>query len=238
MTSHLNALARRLLSAEGAAHAVVGPDAAHHVVDPDDLLGIDPLHALELQPALAALAAREPDGWVLGLPSPGALGPLRGPRELNEAALESGEVVVALSAGIALVPHRVGPAVQWRVHRAAVPFPPTGGGDAERELNETVLSAAAVLAGLDVAAGVRPGGSGTREPAARLGPGYPQRRQVAADRAARLLEACAVALADDGAAITSFEVDTRRRELIRLQQAARGALSAAVSWPGPPAEAK
>ena len=49
------------------------------------VLGLDPLRATDLSQVLGAVAAREPETWVLALPTPGALGSLRGPKELNQA---------------------------------------------------------------------------------------------------------------------------------------------------------
>lgn len=228
MTANLNAVLRFRLSPAQAAVAVVAADVAHHVVDPDDLLGLDPLNATVLAEALPALAAREQEMWLLVLPQPGSLGALRGPVPLNRAALEAGEVVVGSSAGIALVPHAVGRGVQWRVHAAERPFAPPTSYDAERALNETVLSAASTLARLDVAAGSRP----RSDPSADLAPGYSSRQRVAADRAARLLLACETALDSDGAAVSAYEASVRAQELRRLHRAAADALCAAASWMG------
>jgi len=225
MTVNLNAVVRFQVSVADAAAAVVGADVAHHVVDPDGLLGLDPLRATPLEVALGTIAACEPEMWVLALPVPGSLGPLRGPAELNRAALEVGEAVLAGSGGLALVPHVVGRGVQWRVHAAVRPFPPPSSYDAERTLSEAVLSAAKTLARLDVAGGARP-----PEVAAELAPGYSPRQRVAADRAVRLLHACDFALGSDGTAITSHEAEVRARELRRLRNAAGDALCAAATW--------
>ncbi len=228
LTVNLNAVLRFQRSPAQAAAAVVDRDVAHHVVDPEDLLGIDPLQATALAEAVAVIAAREQEMWVLALPQPGALGALRGPASLNRAALEAGEVVLASSGGIALVPHAVGRGVQWRVHPAERPFAPPTSYDAERALSETVLSAAATLSRLDVAAGSRPG----THPTADLAPGYSSRQRLAADRASRLLLACETALASDGAALSLYEAEVRAQELRRLHRAAADALCAAASWMG------
>ncbi len=226
LTAYLNALAAGQVSPEVAATAVVGDDVAHHVVDPAALAGLDPLGATPLRRALPAVAALEPELWVLVLPAPGRLGGLRGPRELNLAALDAGAAVVAGSGGAALVPHAVGQAVQWRLHAAERPTVPPGPYEAERALSEIVLRAAATLAALDVAAGRRPG----HPPALRLAPGYDHRRQASADRAARLLQACRVALHDDGGSITSHESLARDRELRAVRDAAAEALCSAATW--------
>jgi hypothetical protein len=225
---NLNAALHAQLAAERAAAEVIGPDVAHHLVDPDGLLGLDPLRATELDDGFARLLAAEPDRWLLALPVPGALGPLRGPVELNTAALAAGEAAVAASGGVALVPHRVGPGVQWRVHAAARPFAPPTLYEAERQLSEAVLRAATTLTHLDVASGTRPRAA-YDGPA--LAPGYPPRARLAADRAARLLAACDEALTTDGAAITLHEAEVRSRELRVVRTAAGQALCAAAGWP-------
>jgi hypothetical protein len=225
MTANLNAVVRFQVSVAEAAVAVVGADVAHHVVDPDGLLGLDPLRATPLEAALPVIAGQELEMWVLALPLPGSLGPLRGPAELNRSALDVGEAVLAGSGGLGLVPHIVGAGVQWRVHRAERPFAPPSSYEAERALSEAVLSAAETLARLDVAGGSRP-----KDVGAALAPGYSTRQRVAADRAARLLSACDHALDSDGTAITSYEAEARARELRRLRRAAGDALCAAASW--------
>jgi hypothetical protein len=225
LTAHLNAVVRFQVGVAEATAAVVAEDAAHHVVDPDDLLGLDPLAATPLSTALPAIAAWEPEMWVLALPVPGALAPLRGPVALNTAALEVGEAVVAVSGGLALVPHAVGRGVQWRAFRAERPFAPASSYDAERALSEAVLTAAETLSRLDVGAGPRPRAAG-----AALAPGYSPRQRVAADRAARLLMACDSALGSDGAAVSAHEAGVRAQELRRLRAAAADALCAAASW--------
>lgn len=230
LASHLNALLNARLSSEVAAHAITDPDVAHHVVDPDSRLGLDPLTAHPLESVLSVLRMAEPEAWLLAMPVPGTLGPLRGPRQLNEAALEAGEAVVGASAGIGLIPHRVGPAVQWRVFPAERPVATLTPYDAERALNEVILEAAATLSDLQVAAGTRP----RSERELRLAPGYPSRQLSTAERAARLLQAADSALVDDGGAISSFEADRRSMILRRLRAAATDALCAAVSFPPRP----
>jgi len=223
---NLNAVLHGRLAAERAAAEVIGDDVAHHLVDPDGLLGLDPLTATELDDGFASLLAAEPERWLLALPVPGALAPLRGPVALNTAALAAGEAAVTEGGSVALVPHRVGQAVQWRVHAAARPFAPPTLYEAERELSEAVLRAATTLTHLDVASRTRPRDRGTA-----LAPGYPPRARLAADRAARLLAACDEALATDGAAITLHEAEVRSRELRVVRTAAGQALCAAAGWP-------
>ena len=226
MTANLNSLLAGAQTVEQAERAVRGADVAHHVLDPDGVLGLDPHDAATLDEALDTLRHIEPQAWFLGLPAPGQLGPLRGPAALNRAALEQGEVVVASSGGVALVPLPVGRAVQWRAFAAERPFAPESPYDAERRLSEVIIAVADALARLGVAAGTRP-----RDPVTpALAPGYSSRQRLTADRAARLITACEVALEDDGASISAYEMDRRRRELRQLLDAARGALVSAVSW--------
>jgi hypothetical protein len=226
MSANLNSLIRGQQSIEQADRAIVGRDVAHHVVDPDGVLGLDPLQASTLDAALEALLAAELEGWFLALPVPGSLAPLRGPAPFNLAALDQGEAVVACTAGVGLVPIRVGRAIQWRIFAAEEPLAPSSPHEAERALNEVVIEAAATLSRLDVAAGARP----TLASGVMLAPGYSTRQQATAERAARLLAACEAALLDDGASITSFEAERRAAELRRVRAKAGEALGSAVSW--------
>lgn len=227
MTVNLNAALHGRLVAERAAAEAIGADVAHHLVDPDEVLGLDPSRATPLDDGFAALLRAERDRWLLALPVPGALAPLRGPVAFNSAALQAGEAVVAAGGGVGLVPHRLGQAVQWRVFAAERPFAPPTLYEAERELSEAVLRAAATLTRLDVAAGERP----CSDESAALAPGYPARAHATADRAARLLAACDAALTSDGAAITLHEAELRSRELRVVRSAAGQALCAAAGWP-------
>ena len=225
LTTHLNALSAGRLSLDAAVAGTIADDVAHHVLDPDEVLGLDPLRATPLATAFPLLAATTTSLWILTLPVPGRLGALRGPTALNGAALETGSAVVASNGGVALVPYVVGRAVQWRAFAAERPFAPPSPYDAERVLSETVLSTGRTLSRLDVAGGRRPGDVGLP-----LAPGYPPRQRVAADRSARLLLACDVALTEDGTSISSYEIGVRDHELRRLRDAAADGLCSAVSW--------
>lgn len=227
LVSHLNAAAIDPTLRERAPYAVQGTDVAHHVVDQHGLAGVDPWQSEPLAEVFDTLADHPGRPWLLALPSPGRLTPLHGPTELTRAALAAGTAVVATGGGLALVPHQVGPAVQWQVLPAERPGPVPSAYEAERELSETVLRAARELADLDVAAGTRPEDVGVL-----LAPGYPPRQRLAADRAARLWTACSVALGDDGASISAYEADRRRAALLAVRDAAGQALAASVSWLG------
>jgi hypothetical protein len=228
MTANLNSMIRGQQSIEQAERAIVGDDVTHHVIDPDGVLGLDPLQASALDDALDALLPAEQDGWFLGLPMPGFLAPLRGPAAFNLAALEQGEAVVASTAGFGMVPIRVGQAVQWRIFTAERPLAPSSPYEAERALNEALIAAAATLSRLDVAFGDRP------EPPAPtvLAPGYSARQRATAQRATRLFTACDAALRHDGASISSFEASRRAEELRTVRAKAGEVLGSAVSWLG------
>jgi hypothetical protein len=62
MTANLNSMIRGQQFIEQAERAIVNGDVAHHVVDPDGALGLDPLQASTLDVALRALLAAEPHG--------------------------------------------------------------------------------------------------------------------------------------------------------------------------------
>jgi hypothetical protein len=228
MTANLNSMIKGQESVEQAERAIRGDDVAHHVIDLEGALGLDPLEASTLDEALDALMTAEQDGWFLALPLPGALAPLRGPAVFNLAALEQGEAVVASTAGLGLVPIRVGRAVQWRIFAAERPLAPSSPTEAERALNEVIVDAAATLSRLDVASGAWP----ETPAAAVLAPGYGPRQRATVQRAARLLAACDAALLNDGASISSFEASRRAEELRRVRAKAGEALGSAVSWLG------
>ncbi|HEY6811217.1 MAG TPA: hypothetical protein VI074_00870, partial [Propionibacteriaceae bacterium] len=52
MTANLNSMIRGRQSIEQAERAIVGGDVAHHVIDPESVLGLDPLEASILDDAL------------------------------------------------------------------------------------------------------------------------------------------------------------------------------------------
>ncbi|MDN5727668.1 MAG: hypothetical protein L0G99_17315 [Propionibacteriales bacterium] len=206
--------------------AITDEDAAHHIVDRESLLGLNPLHATELAAGLAAATVFESTGWVLVLPRPGQLGSLTGPPALSAAAVEAGVAVIALEAGIALVPSVVGRGVQWQVLPAARPRPTATPYEAERSLAEAVLGVGQALAALDVSGGDRPPLRTISLPQR-----YEARRQASLDKAFGLYEACRVALDDDGTAISSYEMFSRRQHLQRLLAPASDLICAVCSTP-------
>ena len=171
LTANLNSMINGQQTLEQAERAVAGPRRRPPRGRPGRRARARPARRPSSLDDALERAATTPsaEGWFLGLPVPGSLAPLRGPAAFNRAALEHGEAVVASAAGLGLVPIRVGPAVQWRVFAAERPLAPASPYEAERALNEMVLSRRG---------GAEPAGRG-RRPATRTGvrlrcwpPGY------------------------------------------------------------------
>lgn len=207
--------------------AVTEGDLAH-VVDGLE----DGLTLLDLLVEVRRSGAR---GVGLALPVEGDLLGLGGPRSFNEAAVEVGEAVVV--DGWAVVPEVVGEVVHWRVF-AAKPRQVPDVSEADLALRRTLLEAATLLADLDVSRW-RPEVADElmnlrHTPVLAAPSGTPAR---CVDLAARGLQGWAIvelALADDGGALSAFEVEARRGALQPLERAARRALVAACSsevWP-------
>lgn len=211
-----------------------GQEQTDHVLD----VLADDTHLLEGGSALDLLVLARTGGASyagLALPVDGDPLGLGGPRDFNEAALEAGQAVIAGSLG--LVPEERGETVQWRTFEAA-PRQLPDVGEADRGLRESLVGAAGDLAALDVARW-RPEAADAlmnlhHRPALEAPLGTPPR---CVDLAARGLQAWAIvdlALADDGGAISSYEVERRRGLLQPLGRAARRAIVAACSpevWP-------
>jgi hypothetical protein len=210
--------------------AVIGEDATHVVAG---LPGVD--GSVPLSRALAELRIAGAPSMGLALPEPGDPVGIGGPPELNAAALETGEAVVAGDVG--LVPRRVGAAVEWTAY-AASPRQLTDVGEADRGLRQALQAAATALAELDVAQW-RPEAADAlmnlhHAPSLKPPPGTPDR---CVNLAARALQARAIvelALEDDGGALSAAEIAARRAALQPLGAAARRGLVAACSpevWP-------
>lgn len=227
LVTHLNAAKCGAVSVEVAAHAITQPELVHHVVDPDSLLGLDPLRASDLASALPnALAAAS--RWQLALPQPGRLAPLRGPSALTTAALATGVAVLPVEPGAAWLPHQVGPTVQWRLLPAERPASPPGRYEADRAMSELILDAAKTLGDLGAVAGARPGSPAQVE----LAPGYPVRNVSAADRAMRILAATQSAREREAELLHSHAIGVRASTMRALEVAAIDLLCAACDWPG------
>ena len=179
-------------------------------------------HSGSTSPGLALPCASDPAG-------------LGGPRELNEAAMSAGEALIV--GRFAFVPHEHDEVVHWQVHDAN-PRQLADVGEADRSLRSALLAAAVDLAALDVARW-RPEVAdelmNLHQPPYLDAPrGSPVR---CAELAARGLQACEIvdlALADDGGAVTSYDIDARRSALTPLRRAGRHAIVAACSsevWP-------
>ncbi len=208
---------------------VLGDDAAHVVGGPD---GASPL-LLELADA----RNRGATGVAAVFPVPGDPAGLRGPRELNAAAIDAGEAALLLGGATALVPAQVGRAVEWTV-LPAERRPPLDLGEADRALRSGLLAAANLLADLDVASWQPEVADELHDLRAAVPlpapEGVPARAVELAGRALHLLAVAQLALADDGGAVSAGEAAARRAAIEPLERAARHALGAACSpdgWP-------
>jgi hypothetical protein len=199
-------------------HVVVGPDAG-------------------LVATLASLRAAGATAFGAAFPVEGDPVGLGGPRELNAAALEAGEAVVAVGAEAALVPTRVGPTVEWSLLPGRRrPLPDVG--EADRGLRGVLLESAERLARLEVARW-RPEVADRlmnlrHLPPVAAPPGVPARCVDLAARGLQALGIAELALEDDGGALSVSEIEQRRSALAPLARAGRHALVAACSpevWP-------
>jgi hypothetical protein len=209
--------------------AVVDQDAVHLVDDGPLISG------------LGALRAEGADAVGAALPAEGDPVGLGGPREFNVAAIEAGEAVIVVDAAggavRGLAPNRVGAAVTWRSMTAQRRQLPDVG-EADRSLRSALLAASDDLAALDVARW-RPEVADRlmnlrHRPPLTAPPGTPVRCVDLAGRGLQALEIAALALEDDGGALSAYEVDRRRQALEPLARAGRRAVVAAASpevWP-------
>lgn len=234
LVAFLNALRHGTVSAEVAARSVVGDDVAHHVVDAEGLLGLDPVRANDLDAALTTVGLFIDSDWLMCLPRPGSPSGLGG--TALTAAMACGVAVAPARGTIVFVPYVVGAAVQWAVLEGTRvgSLPQTY--EAERALSETIVTAGRQLAVLELA----PPGGGRRSLSShqavtpvQLAPGYPSRNRRAADRAWQLFHACSTAITDESSQLSSFEVESRFGVLRTVRDAAADALTAACVWPHP-----
>jgi hypothetical protein len=210
--------------------AVLADDATHVVAG---LPGTD--GPVGLSRALAELRLAGATGVGLALPAPGDPVGLGGPPDLNAAALDAGEA--AVSAGLALVPRRVGAAVEWTTYDAR-PRQLSDVSESDRSLRLSLQRAAGALADLNVARW-RPEVADAllnlrHRPELAPPPGVPGRCVELAGRALQALGIVHLALEDDGAALDVDQSVARRDALTPLGAAARRALVAACSpevWP-------
>lgn len=210
-------------SLDEAAAAVAAPaDPPHRVAG---LPGED--GPVSLPYALGRLRGLGAAGLRLVLPRPGDVSGLPGPAGFNRSALEAGAAVVAVGAGLALLP--AGRAA-WRAYAVADDARSwLTGPEADRALTAAVREAAEALADLDVARwDPRVAALQAETAAARL----PSGRALAA-RAVRLLAVVEVALDGEGGAVSAAQLAARREALQAVADAARRAVEAACSSPAP-----
>jgi hypothetical protein len=205
--------------------AVVGPDAAHDVLDTE--AGASTPFVL----ALGAWRGAGATGLALALPVAGDPLGLAGPPAFNAEAMEAQQAVLLQGTGIGLVPVRAGAGVVWRTLPAASSPPSEGVAAAERDLRRELTSAADRLVDLDVARW-RPEVADElmdlRKPLSLpVPPGLPGRSQALLALASRCRRIVALALEDDGGSVTAREADVRRAALLPLDAAARRAVVAA-----------
>lgn len=228
-----SAWAAGAVSLDAARDGIVVDDVAH------DVVGLpDQEHPVPLILALGLLRTEGGTSAGLALPVPGDLLGLAGPADFNGEVVDVGEGVLVRGSGLGLVPHRTGGAVQWRCHQAVTEPQVPDPSEADGALRRALVDAADRLAALDVARW-RP------EVADRMlnlrhravleaPPGVPPRCVDLAGRGLQALEIAALALEDDGGAVTAAEIGARRAALVPLERAGRRALVAACSpevWP-------
>lgn len=226
------------VASSAAVAAVEGED------EPHEVSGLD--HGAGLADLLASWRGR-PGEVVALLPVPGDLGT---PAQVADLAADAGECVllrtpdrsvVAVPDVTAFGPEGdLGVAVTWSVHDVD-PVRPLAGlvgtlAEAEQELRETLRRSVDMLVDLDLArwrpeaaaalADLR-GGSGPGP----LPPGLAPRRVKVLHDATRLRAVVTLATVDDGAAVSSWQVDRRTEVLRTLDRAARHALIAATLGP-------
>lgn len=217
--------------------AVIGPDATHTVSGLAALgLGGTEGVADTLVSGLGRLRTEGATALGVAFPAEGDPVGLGGPKAFNDAALEAGEAVVS-DAGVGLVPARVGAVLEWQAYAAQRRQLPDVG-EADRALRLALSESATALAELDVARW-RPEVADRlmnlrHRPVLAGAPGVPARCVELAARGVQAREIVAVALEDDGGAVSAVEMLRRREALVGLDRAARRALTAAGSpevWP-------
>lgn len=218
-----------------------------HVVTDELLDALGPHHAVRglpdgpgPRPLLDLLVAGRragADGVGLALPVEGDPVGLGGPRAFNDAALASGEGVVLVGTGYGAVPVDAGDLLEWwwqPAERRQLPDV----GESDRALRVAFTDAATALAALDVARW-RPEAADLlmnlrHPPEADAPEGTPRRCVELAARGLLARGVVAVALEDDGGAVSSYEMNARREALRPLDRCGLRAVVAACSpevWP-------
>ncbi|MCX6396107.1 MAG: hypothetical protein NTV23_06440 [Propionibacteriales bacterium] len=228
LTLWLNAVLDGRVGPDDFAAAVRDQDPQHLVLDWPESSG--PLQ-LEQLPA----QVRRIDGVraALALPVPGDPLGLAGPADFNAAAVELGEAVVLVGPRpLGLLPGLDARTVIWETRAAQAPVEPDPY-EASRQLRQVLLHATAELVRLDVASW-QPEIPDLllnleHRPALPLPAQTPPRAVEALERADLCLEIVDLARAEDGGAVTSFEIAARSRCLDDLDVAARRAVVAFCS---------
>jgi hypothetical protein len=213
---------------DDAAAAVRGADVRHLVV------GWPGTEAFDLDALPGLLRRTRIDRIAVAVPGPGDPVGLAGPPAFNADALDAGEamVVTAGDLTLGLVPHADPRAILWQVG-PALPPAPLDPGEATRDLRSALVRTTADLVRLDVASW-NPEipdlllNLDHREPLA-LPRGSDVRVRETLDRADLCREIVALALDDDGGAVTAAEMADRRRCLSELDRSARRAIAAVCS---------
>jgi hypothetical protein len=166
------------------------------------------------------------------LPVPGDPCGLGGPSAFNHAALDAGEAVVLNGIGLGLVPHEDARTLVLS-ELPAVPAPYADGHEAARELRAALLASTSRLAQLDVASWQPEVADLLMNLRHRPAPDVPShwdaRRAETLDRALLCRDIVALALVDEGGAVSAHEMAQRRSALRDLDAAARRALVAVCS---------
>jgi hypothetical protein len=166
----------------------------------------------------------------LALPAPGDPLGLGGPQAFNLAALDAGQALVVGTVG--LVPVEDARTVVWQAHPAdRVPW--VDERETAVELRAALVTVTQRLVDLDVASWnpAIPDLLKNQHHRARLPlpPGYDARRTETLERALLCLEIVALARADDGGAVSSYEMGERWAALGDLDRAARRAVVGACA---------
>ena len=210
--------------------AIIGADAAHHVTGlPGDQ------DAVPLILALGRLRSLGANDAGLALPVPGDPLGLAGPVDFNTAVLEAGQGLVLPGADLGLVPVRAGAGVVWVAHVAAPHRQAPDPSEARGTLQKALLETTDLLADLDVARW-RPEVADElmalrRQTDLDVPPAMSERSMTLAALASRCRRIVALALEDEGGALTAAESEQRRAALTPLDHAARRALVAACAYP-------
>ncbi|MEV4437267.1 hypothetical protein [Streptomyces sp. NPDC049585] len=248
LTAWGNALLAGFAAPDDAAHRITGRDAVHRVTGLPGEAG-----PVGLTLALGRLRALGATGLRLALPVPGHPLGLSGPPEFNARAMEAEEAVIAVGAGLGLVPEirEAGPEgdVHTEVEWHCLPVRDTPPADtptlseAERELAEALREATEVLTRLDVAGSgpvARAALEAYRARAERnrevLAPGYPPRAARVLELAQRVGALIAIAYEpgdregrEHGAAVSASQIAARAAALRPVERTARRARVAAYN---------